>query len=227
MAFFSTHGSLRGGPACPSGLRGRPRACGKARVLGHFGCRGKVDPRIIEMLLKKPEHKAWGEEAKGADSHPDAADPADAKDFRHGNDGQGHLGLIRPGSAPEVSGKRGLPDGGYEGLRACIPLGPLQQLSDFLQGLPDVLRLDRPRWAMSGRPPPLPPTTGACSLMMFPAWYFPARSFVTMHRSMALSPRRLPRRMIPDPACPGPCPRNPGGSSRPGRPPVPPGPGRP
>lgn len=81
VAFFSTHGSLRGGQLARQAFEDALGLAAKARVLGHFGCRGKVDPRIIEMLLKKPEHKAWGEEAKGADSHPDAADLADAKDF--------------------------------------------------------------------------------------------------------------------------------------------------
>jgi hypothetical protein len=33
-----------------------------------------------------------------------------------------------------------------------------------------------PAWAISGRPPPLPPTMGAISFMIFPAWYRPVRS---------------------------------------------------
>ncbi|NPU85360.1 MAG: hypothetical protein HPY65_12860 [Syntrophaceae bacterium] len=81
VAFFSTHGSLRGGQLARQAFEDALGLAVKATVLGHFGCRGKVDPRIIEMLLKQPEHKAWGEEARGADSHPDAADLADAKAF--------------------------------------------------------------------------------------------------------------------------------------------------
>jgi len=81
VAFFSTHGSLRGGQLARQAFEDALGLAAKATVLGHFGCRGKVDPRIIEMLLKKPEHKAWGEEARGADPHPDAADLADAKEY--------------------------------------------------------------------------------------------------------------------------------------------------
>jgi flavodoxin len=81
VAFFSTHGSLRGGQLPRQAFEDALGLAAKAKVLGHFGCQGKVDPRIIEMLLKQPEHKAWGEEARGADSHPDAADLADAREF--------------------------------------------------------------------------------------------------------------------------------------------------
>ena len=51
------------------------------KVLGQFGCRGKVDPKVIDALLKKPEHKAWAEESRGADGNPDAADLKDAAEF--------------------------------------------------------------------------------------------------------------------------------------------------
>jgi len=50
-------------------------------VIGHFGCRGKVDPKIIEFLMKKQENQAWAEEAQSAAGHPDAADLSDAKEF--------------------------------------------------------------------------------------------------------------------------------------------------
>ena len=50
-------------------------------MIGHFGCRGKVDPKIIEFLMKKPENKAWAEEAQSAAGHPDKADLDDARDF--------------------------------------------------------------------------------------------------------------------------------------------------
>jgi flavodoxin I len=81
VAFFSTHGSLRGGQLARQAFEDALGLAAKATVLGHFGCRGKVDPRIIEMLMKQPENRAWAEEARSADSHPDAADLADAKAF--------------------------------------------------------------------------------------------------------------------------------------------------
>lgn len=51
------------------------------KVLGQFGCRGKVDPKVIEALMQKPEHKAWAEEALGADGSPNAADLEEAAEF--------------------------------------------------------------------------------------------------------------------------------------------------
>jgi hypothetical protein len=35
----------------------------------------------MEQLAKKPEHRAWAEEARSAASHPDAADIEDGKVF--------------------------------------------------------------------------------------------------------------------------------------------------
>jgi flavodoxin I len=81
VAFFSTHGSLRGGQLPKQAFENAIGLASKAKVIGHFGCRGKVDPKIIEMLMKKPENKAWAEEAQSAAGHPDAADLVDAKDF--------------------------------------------------------------------------------------------------------------------------------------------------
>ena len=81
VAFFSTHGSLRGGQLPKQAFEHAIGLASKARVIGHFGCRGKADPKIIEFLMKKPENKAWAEEAQSADGHPDTADLADAKEF--------------------------------------------------------------------------------------------------------------------------------------------------
>ena len=81
IAFFSTHGSLRGGQLPKQAVEHALGLAVKAKVLGTFGCRGGVDERIIEMLMQKPEHKAWAEEAQGAAQHPDAHDLADAKEF--------------------------------------------------------------------------------------------------------------------------------------------------
>jgi flavodoxin len=81
IAFFCTHGSLRGGQLPKQAIEQAVGLAAKAKVLGDFGCRGKVSPQILEALSKRPEHQAWAEEAQSADGHPDAADLADAKEF--------------------------------------------------------------------------------------------------------------------------------------------------
>ena len=57
-------------PAPEAGFRERGRVAVILKVLGQFGCRGKVDPKVIDDLMKKPEHKAWAEEALGAAGTP-------------------------------------------------------------------------------------------------------------------------------------------------------------
>lgn len=81
IAFFSTHGSLRGGDLPKQAFEHALGLAVKLKVLGYFGCRGKVAEKIIDMLLKSPQHAAWGEEARGAIRHPDEHDLADAKTF--------------------------------------------------------------------------------------------------------------------------------------------------
>jgi flavodoxin len=81
VAFFSTHGSLRGGQLPRQAFEDAIGLASKASVLGHFGCRGQVRQNIIDALMKKPEHKAWAEEALSASGHPDAQDLADGKQF--------------------------------------------------------------------------------------------------------------------------------------------------
>ena len=81
VAFFSTHGSLRGGQLPKQAFENAIGLASKATVIGHFGCRGKVDPKIIEFLMKNQENQAWAEEAQSAAGHPDAADLSDAKEF--------------------------------------------------------------------------------------------------------------------------------------------------
>ena len=81
LAFFVTHGSLRGGELAVTAIEHSISLASKLQVLGTFGCRGKVDTKIIEALLKKPEHRAWAETAKSAVSHPDESDLEDAKQF--------------------------------------------------------------------------------------------------------------------------------------------------
>ncbi|MBA4397550.1 MAG: hypothetical protein C0394_09255 [Syntrophus sp. (in: bacteria)] len=79
VAFFSTHGSLRGGRLPKQAVENAIGLALKAAIIGHFGCRGKVDPKIIEMLMQQQENRAWAEEAQSADAHPDQADLEDAK----------------------------------------------------------------------------------------------------------------------------------------------------
>jgi len=81
IAFFATHGSLRGGELAITAFHHALTLASKLTVLGTFGCRGKVKGSIIEGLMKKAEHKAWAQEAQGASGHPDDGDLDDAKDF--------------------------------------------------------------------------------------------------------------------------------------------------
>ncbi len=81
IALFCTHGSLRGGQLPKQAIEGAIGLASRARILGTFGVRGKVNPKVIDSLMKMMEHQAWAEEAQGAAGHPDAADLADAKEF--------------------------------------------------------------------------------------------------------------------------------------------------
>jgi len=81
VAFFSTHGSLRGGQLPKQAFEHAVGLASHATILGHFGCRGIVNQKIIDALMQKPEHKAWAEEALSAEGHPDRADLEDAKTF--------------------------------------------------------------------------------------------------------------------------------------------------
>jgi flavodoxin len=81
LAFFITHGSLRGGQLATTAIEHAVSLAPHSKVLGTFGCRGKVEPKIIEQLMKEPEHKKWAKEALSASSHPDQADLDDGKDF--------------------------------------------------------------------------------------------------------------------------------------------------
>ena len=81
VAFFATHGSLRGGQLPRQAFESAAGLASDLKVLGQFGCRGKVGPKVIEALTQKPEHKAWAEEALGADGNYDAADLEEAAEF--------------------------------------------------------------------------------------------------------------------------------------------------
>ncbi len=81
IALFCTHGSLRGGHLPKQALEHAISLVPRVKILGTFGIRGKVEAQLIEALAKQLEHRAWAEEAQGADRHPDDADLADGKDF--------------------------------------------------------------------------------------------------------------------------------------------------
>ncbi|MFH1090431.1 MAG: flavodoxin family protein, partial [Pseudomonadota bacterium] len=57
IAFFSTHGSLRDGQLPKQALEHAIGLASKIKVLGHFGCRGKVSAQLIDSLREKPVHK--------------------------------------------------------------------------------------------------------------------------------------------------------------------------
>ena len=81
VAFFATHGSLRGGALAITAFYEAVTLASDLTVLGTFGCRGKVKSKIIEGLMKKAEHKAWAQEAQSALDHPDSADIEDVQKF--------------------------------------------------------------------------------------------------------------------------------------------------
>lgn len=81
VVLFATHGSLRGGQLPKQAFESAAGLAANLKVLGQFGCRGKVDPKVIDALTKKFEHKAWSEEALGAGGNPDAADLKEAAEF--------------------------------------------------------------------------------------------------------------------------------------------------
>jgi flavodoxin len=79
VAFFSTHGSLRGGELAITAFYDALVLAKHVRILGTFGCRGKVKQKIIDSLMEKAEHRAWAQEAQSAVGHPDEADLEDGK----------------------------------------------------------------------------------------------------------------------------------------------------
>jgi flavodoxin len=81
IALFCTHGSLRSGHLPKQALEHAIGLATRAKILGTFGVRGRVDTKIIEALIKQAEHRAWAEEAQGASGHPNESDLADGKTF--------------------------------------------------------------------------------------------------------------------------------------------------
>ena len=81
LALFATHGSLRGGQLAITAFHHAICLASKTKILGTFGCRGRVKPSIIEALLENPEHRGWALEAQSALEHPDDADFEDGRQF--------------------------------------------------------------------------------------------------------------------------------------------------
>lgn len=81
VAFFTTHGSLRGGKFPRQALEDALGMTTQTKLMGTFGCRGKVKPELIDALAKQLQHEAWADEAHSAHEHPTAADLHDAAAF--------------------------------------------------------------------------------------------------------------------------------------------------
>jgi flavodoxin len=81
VAFFATHGSLRGGPLAVTAFYHAIGCVHHGKVLGTFGCRGTVKMSLLDALSEKPEHSGWVKEARSAVGHPDDEDLADAKEW--------------------------------------------------------------------------------------------------------------------------------------------------
>lgn len=84
IAFFCTHGSVRGGHLPKQAIEHAIGLASRAKVLGTFGVRGKVNPKIIDAMMETLQHQAWAVEAQGAIDHPTDADLADGKAFALG-----------------------------------------------------------------------------------------------------------------------------------------------
>ena len=78
VAVFATHGSIKNGPLAKTAFE-TAATLPKGKILGMFGCRGKVVQSVIDAMSKTTEHKPWAEEAASASTHPDEADLKDAR----------------------------------------------------------------------------------------------------------------------------------------------------
>jgi flavodoxin len=81
VAFFATHGCLRGGKLAVEGFYHAVSMASNLHMLGSFGCQGKVDHHVLDELSHLPEYRSWMNEARSAVGHPDAADLGDARQF--------------------------------------------------------------------------------------------------------------------------------------------------
>jgi flavodoxin len=84
IALFCTHGSLRSGQLPRQALEDAIGLASRAKILGTFNTRGRVDEPIIDSLAQQAEHRAWAAEARGADEHPSEMDLADGREFARG-----------------------------------------------------------------------------------------------------------------------------------------------
>lgn len=81
MAYFATHGSMRGGEFAITAFYHALSLVKNGIVLGTFSCRGEVNQQVIDGLTDKPAHRAWAQEAQSAAGHPDEADLEAARDW--------------------------------------------------------------------------------------------------------------------------------------------------
>jgi len=81
VAYFATHGSMRGGELAITAFYDALNLVKDSVVLGTFGCRGRVKQKIIDALMEKAEHRAWAQEAQSAAGHPDEADLEDGREW--------------------------------------------------------------------------------------------------------------------------------------------------
>ncbi|MCJ7524336.1 MAG: flavodoxin family protein [Candidatus Aminicenantes bacterium] len=81
LAFFATHGSLRGGEKAISAFYAALSLTGGQTILGTFGCRGQVKFELLDVWMEKPQERAWAMEAQSAHGHPDLSDLEDARAF--------------------------------------------------------------------------------------------------------------------------------------------------
>jgi flavodoxin len=79
LAYFATHGSMRGGELAVTAFYHAVCMVKNAVVLGSFGCRGQVKQKIIDGVIDKIEHRGWAQEAQSAAGHPDENDLSDGR----------------------------------------------------------------------------------------------------------------------------------------------------
>ena len=79
VAYFATHGSMRGGELAVTAFYHALHMVRNVVVLGTFGCRGQVKQTIIDTLMDKIEHRGWAQEAQSAAGNPDENDLADGR----------------------------------------------------------------------------------------------------------------------------------------------------
>jgi flavodoxin len=81
IALFATHGSLPDGEKAFSAFYSAFSLLQGQTIIGTFGCRGQVNPQMIDEWMDAPQHQAWAREAQSANGHPNAADLEDARTF--------------------------------------------------------------------------------------------------------------------------------------------------